>query len=121
MNPEESIEEAAKRETEEESGIKVYNLERVGKHEFEFLDNPGVILEVHVFCSTTYSGEITETEEMKPCWFRYEDIPYTTMWPDDIYWLPLLLEGKKFQTKFLFGENDTVLEWSVEERGDYLE
>jgi hypothetical protein len=55
---------------------------------------------------------------MAPEWFALDAIPYATMWPDDKHWFPLFLAGKKFRTKFLFGENDSVLEkdvWEVEE------
>lgn len=120
LNPGESIEEAAARETEEESGIVVRDLMPVGIHEFEFSSDPGTILEVHVFRCRDYSGNIIETEEMKPCWFHFRDIPYAEMWPDDIHWLPLLLQGKKFETRFLFGAGDTLLEWSVEEKDDVI-
>ncbi len=120
VNSGEDIKEAAIRETQEESGIVVRDLIQVGTHEFEFSSDPGTILEVHVFRCQNYSGEIIETEEMKPCWFPNPDIPYAEMWPDDIHWLPLLLEGKKFETRFLFGEGDTLLEWSVEEKGDLI-
>ncbi len=34
------------------------------------------------------------TIQMAPCWFALEDIPYAKMWPDDKYWLPMLLEGE---------------------------
>ena len=43
-----------------------------------------------------------ETEEMKPQWFNFSDIPYEQMWSDDKYWLPILLAGKKFKGNFLF-------------------
>ncbi len=120
LSPGESIEEATIRETREESGVIVHDLIPVGTHEFEFLSDPGTILEVHVFRCQDYSGEIIETEEMEPRWFRFQDIPYAEMWPDDIHWLPLLLEGKKFETRFLFGAGDTLLEWSVEEKDDLI-
>ena len=120
LSPGESIEEAAVRETKEESGIIVRDLMPVGIHEFEFSSDLGTILEVHVFRCQDYSGEIIETEEMEPRWFRFQDIPYADMWPDDIHWLPLLLEGKKFETRFLFGSGDTLLEWSVEEKDDLI-
>ncbi len=120
LNPGESIEEAAARETKEESGIVVRDLMPVGIHEFEFSSDPGTILEVHVFRCRDYSGNIIETEEMKPCWFHFRDIPYAEMWPDDIHWLPLLLQGKKFETRFLFGAGDTLLEWSVEEKDEVI-
>jgi hypothetical protein len=47
---------------------------------------------------------------MRPQWFTIDAIPYDEMWPDDIHWLPVFLAGKKFRTKFLFGEGDAVLE-----------
>jgi hypothetical protein len=43
-----------------------------------------------------------ETEEMRPKWFAFADIPYATMWDDDKYWFPLFLEGKKFTGTFWF-------------------
>lgn len=91
----ETIEEAAKRETQEECGIIIKTMEKVGIHEFEF---------------------DTRREEMKPEWFLFADIPYETMWPDDIHWFPLFLQGKKFRTKFLFGERDSVLKKDIQER-----
>lgn len=111
----ESIEEGAKRETLEESGITITEMEKVGIHEFEFARERGSILEVHVFRVTSWTGEPRETEEMRPQWFTTDAIPYDAMWPDDIHWIPVFLAGKKFRTRFLFGEGDSVLENHVEE------
>ena len=111
----ETIEDAARREMNEECGVNVLAMEKVGIHEFEFDAKRGEILEVHVFRVDTFSGVPVETEEMKPKWFAFADIPYGIMWPDDQYWLPLFLEGKKFRTKFLFGADDIVLEKEASE------
>lgn len=111
----ESIEEGAKRETLEESGVIITEMEAVGIHEFEFARNRGNILEVHVYRVTAWEGEPHETEEMRPQWFTTDAIPYDAMWPDDIHWIPVFLAGKKFRTRFLFGEGDSVLENHVEE------
>lgn len=105
----ETIEEAAKRETLEEAGVELKNLNKRGIIEFEFQGNPE-ILEVHIFHSDSFSGEPTESEEMKPQWFKTNEIPFKDMWPDDIHWFPMFLEGKKFKGKFLFGEADIILE-----------
>lgn len=109
----ETIEEAARRETKEECGINITAMVEVGVHEFEFEKERGTILEVHVFQAKQWEGKPFETEEMKPQWFSVEAIPYEDMWPDDILWLPLFLQGKKFRTKFLFSEGDRVVEERV--------
>jgi 8-oxo-dGTP diphosphatase/2-hydroxy-dATP diphosphatase len=111
----ETIEEGARREMQEECGIAIEKMEKVGIHEFEFDAKRGEILEVHVFRVDTWSGEPVETEEMRPQWFTIDTIPYDEMWPDDIHWIPVFLTGKKFRTKFLFGEGDRLLENYVEE------
>lgn len=51
------------REMKEESGVNVTvaNLDEVGVLLFEFVDNPQ-IWEVHIFRTTHFSGEITETD-----------------------------------------------------------
>ncbi len=111
----ETIEEAAKREMQEECGVEIMEMEKVGIHEFVFQSRPEEVLEVHVFRVDTWTGEPSETEEMRPQWFTTDAIPYDEMWPDDIHWLPVFLVGKKFRTKFLFGDGDSVLENHVEE------
>lgn len=108
----ETIENAAKRELQEEAGIKVERLDKVGVLEFEFKGDPE-ILEVHIFKSDNFSGEPIESEEMKPQWFDINEIPFEKMWPDDEYWLPLFLKGKKFKGRFLFGKSDAILEYEL--------
>ena len=110
----ESIEDAARREMEEECGVKVTEMEEVGVHMFEFSSDPGNFLEVHVFRVDAFEGSPEESEEMKPQWFDIDKIPYDTMWPDDRYWIPLFLEGKKFKAQFLFGEGDGVLKQDIQ-------
>ncbi|OHA68459.1 MAG: hypothetical protein A3J68_01525 [Candidatus Wildermuthbacteria bacterium RIFCSPHIGHO2_02_FULL_48_16] len=110
----ETIEEAAKREIREETGIEVVVLDKAGIIEFEFKGNPEV-LEVHIFKSESFSGEPIESEEMKPQWFHVDEIPFSQMWPDDKYWFPLFLEGKKFKGRFLFGDSDAILEQGLAE------
>jgi len=105
----ETIEEAAKREMMEETGIELADWNKVGIIDFEFKNNPE-ILQVHIFKINSYLGEPTESEEMKPQWFDISEIPFKEMWPDDIHWMPLFLSDKKFTGRFLFGENDAILE-----------
>lgn len=110
----ETLLEALIRETKEESGVLIDNFKEVGVLEFK---NYGIenILEVHIFKAISFIGEVIETEEMKPQWFNISEIPYKEMWPDDTYWFPLFLADKKFKGKFVFGENDVILEKELNE------
>lgn len=102
----EEIIDAAKRELFEEAGITPVNLRRAGVSEFVFPD--GKILEVHFFRADDFYGEPIESEEMAPKWFHINEIPYSEMWPDDKYWMPLFFQGKKFRGKFFFDENANI-------------
>ena len=97
----ETIEEAARRETNEEAGIEVVEMTKRGILEFTFENDPKV-LEVHIFRITKFSGNPQETDEMKPQWFSLDEIPFGQMWSDDQYWMPLFFAGKRFRGKFLF-------------------
>ena len=110
----ESIEESLLREIKEEAGVEVTNPEKVGLLEFTF-SKTGEIIEVHVFRAEEFIGEPIETEEMKPEWFHIDEIPFAHMWPDDVYWMPLFLKGKKFRGKFIFGDEDTILAQELKE------
>lgn len=104
----ESIEEAARREMQEEAGVTAGELEKVGIIEFEFEGDP-TLLEVHIYRGESILGTPTESEEMKPEWFNVDAIPFADMWPDDIYWFPFFLNRRKFKGKFLFGKMDAIL------------
>ncbi|EOB00915.1 7,8-dihydro-8-oxoguanine triphosphatase, partial [Anas platyrhynchos] len=110
----ESIEEAAHRELKEESGLTVDTLQKMGQITFEFVGSPE-LLEVHVFRADHFNGEPEESDEMRPQWFQLDEVPFSQMWPDDIYWFPLLLQKKKFRGYFKFQGQDTILEHTLEE------
>ena len=87
-------------------------LDSVGTIDFEFEDDP-VILEVHVFQTRIFSGDMTETEEMRPKWWLEEDVPYSEMWLDDQHWYPIMFNNKKFKAYFLFQGHDKILKQDI--------
>lgn len=52
---------------------------------------------------------------MCPQWFQLDQIPFNNMWPDDSYWFPLLLQGKKFHGYFKFRGPDAILDYTLHE------
>lgn len=114
VNDGETIEEAAKRELFEEAGIQAEIITKLGFLEFEF-EKTGKIIEVHVFKLREFRGEPMEGEEMKPEWFFIDEIPFQSMWPDDVYWMPMFLSDKNFIGKFVFGEGDVILDKNLKE------
>ncbi|KAH1184322.1 hypothetical protein KIL84_014938 [Mauremys mutica] len=108
----ETIEQAAHRELLEESGLTVDNLQKMGQITFEFVGN-SELMEVHIFRADTFHGEPTESDEMRPQWFQLDQVPFSHMWPDDVYWFPLLLQKKLFRGYFKFQGLDTILEYTL--------
>jgi 8-oxo-dGTP diphosphatase / 2-hydroxy-dATP diphosphatase len=109
----ETIEQAAHRELEEEAYIKPTDLKKRGVFEFTFQGNPEM-LEVHLFSAKEFTGDLKESEEMRPKWFGEDEIPFEDMWPDDIIWFPLFLSGKNFNGKFHFKDKDKIISHSIE-------
>lgn len=114
VEPRETIEAAAAREVREEAGLKVSALKEVAVVEFDIAGTPQ-IHEVHVFITSNFIGEPTESDEMRPQWFKESEIPYDTMWPDDRVWLPLLLQGKRLRAKFVLGDGDAIVRQEINE------
>lgn len=104
----ENIESAAKRETAEEIGVEIRQIYKVAELSFYFPHNSVWDQKVHVYFSEVWVGEPRESEEMKPKWFKTENIPYGEMWPDDEYWVPEVLSGGKIKASFIFGKGDVV-------------
>ncbi|XP_076228810.1 oxidized purine nucleoside triphosphate hydrolase [Nomia melanderi] len=109
----ETILQGALRELKEECGLSAEDLRKIGILEFEFEGN-NTLLEVHVFETYQYSGEITESEEMRPKWYNIKDIPFKQMWPDDEYWFPYMLREELFKGYFLYRGQDLILKHNIE-------
>ena len=118
VEPGETIEGAAVREVKEEVGLRVLegDLEPAGCLTFLYPARPEWDKVGHVFVVRRWEGEPVESAEMRPAWFRVEEIPFEQMWQGDVHWLPRVLAGERVRGRFMFGEdNETVTEWEVEE------
>jgi len=114
IGKDEPVLEAAIRETREESGLMVLNPTSAGFLEFQW-PHEEKLIDVHVYRASKYAGDLTETEEMMPRWFKIDEIPYDAMWADDKYWMPFFLKGKLFSGSFVFDQADNLLEYQLQE------
>ncbi len=87
--PGEKYEQAAIRETDEESTLLVRSLVHVADLHFYFNHELGVVSKAYV--SRDFTGTPTETDEMRPEVFAIDQLPYDTMWPADRFWIPAVL------------------------------
>lgn len=112
LEPGETPREAVLREVHEEVAAAVPTVRKFGELEFvmEGVDH----MLVHVYRAPGLDGEPRETEEAIPRWYRLDSIPFDRMWPDDRYWLPLVLESRPFRGFFRFGESEDLMRWELE-------
>ncbi len=112
----ETVEEAAKREAEEEIKITVStdNLQKVAELSFYFPHNSEWDQLVHVYFTESWDGEPRGEEEMiEPEWFSPKNIPFEDMWSADVFWLPEVLKGNFVTATFNYGENDVIQDKEV--------
>lgn len=114
----ETIVDAAIRETEEEIKVTPKQLKKVATLNFYFpkLDRfRNWDQQVIVFFVEEWEGEPTETEEMAPKWFLQSHLPFSEMWPDDIHWLPKVLQGNIIEAEFRFNKELNLENFSIRE------
>jgi len=105
------VKNCAFRETREEIFIEPKRVEKVAIMDFYFPYVPAKYdfdQQVHVFFIYDWSGEPHESEEVKPCWFDENKLPFSEMWLDDAYWLPRVLRGEKVKGIFYFDEEGGI-------------
>ncbi len=100
LEPGETPLECAIREVEEELLITPVGVQFAGELRFQFLD--GLSIHGYVFTASSFEGDPTETEEATPRWTPLDRIPYDRMWEDDRLWFPHMLDGRRFDGRFLF-------------------
>lgn len=113
LNAGETILQAATRELQEEVGVSCAQLKLVGRLEFYQPHPPHLLM--YIFAGSGIKGDPHETEEMRPEWFAIDALPHAEMWPDDEYWMPLFLAGKRFCGHFTFDQNDRVINYQLAE------
>ena len=109
---EETSTEAAIRETKEETGLDVDNLEFRGTLRFQFREGTSMI--GYIFYTESFSGELKECDEAKPLWCDLSSLDYSRMWEDDALWLPHMLEGKHIDGYFVFDNDNNMLSHKIE-------
>ncbi|HPF31228.1 MAG TPA: 8-oxo-dGTP diphosphatase [Candidatus Saccharibacteria bacterium] len=110
----ETVEEALIRESQEEIGVTPLKFEKMANIVFdEYFKGEPTLVEVDVYIASKWTGKPTESEEVNPKWFKINQIPFDQMWPDDLYWLPQVLDGKKISAKFKLDEKDTIISRKV--------
>ena len=114
LDEDETIEQAVIRETQEEIGVTPLQYKKIAEIDFQFRDQPDWNQNCHVYFCDSWEGEPTESEEMKPEWYRVDQIPFDSMWPDDIYWLPQVLVGKLVRAVFTFAPGDIILDQKID-------
>ena len=50
-------------------------------------------------------------------WVRQDEVPFDAMWEDDKFWLPMVIRGERFKTRWIF-EGDRMLDYEIEPDGE---
>lgn len=115
IEPGETTEQALFRETHEEVDVAPINYWEVGRNDFiyDLGNGESKRMYTHIYFCDEWEGEPTESEEMRPEWFKTDNLPFDKMWPDDPYWLPEVIAGNKIIGAFTFDEQNNMLTHDV--------
>ena len=102
----ETPEESAVRETFEETGLGVKVLFYHGLLNFRTFGLDDIFISCHLFSTREFVGSPHDSEEGEVRWFNTDNLPWNEMWPDDRYWMQLMLDKKRFDADFWMDEDN---------------
>ena len=111
LEPGETPQACAARELREEVGVTAGALVLMGHHRFQFVD--GYSSYGHVYRTHEIEGTAIETDEASPRWYDLAAIPFDEMWEDDRYWLPLVIQGRRFSGYWIF-DGDRMVDYRLD-------
>jgi len=110
VEPGESPLACARRETLEEVGLVPEALRCMA--ELRFQDSNGYAMRGFAFVAESAAGTLTETAEARPFWCPVAALPFDSMWDDDRFWLPRILDGECLVGEFLI-RDDRLIEYRL--------
>lgn len=116
LEDEETQEHGAMRQCQEEVGVTLSKLEKVGTLSFYFqkAEKPELLnRQAHLFLSREWIGEIDFETGFQ--WYDFDSIPFEKMSSDTKMWLPQVLEGKVIEGEYLFDANNQVEEYNFKQ------
>lgn len=113
----ETIVDATIRELFEESALQVQPADLIKRGYLLFkMEESKKLMHVHVFESFVFVGQEQESDEMRPQWFKEDAIPFNDTWPDDKFWMPILLKGtNSFNGRFDYSNDETISDYEISE------
>lgn len=114
IEPGETLDQAIVRETQEEISVTPVSYKKVAEHDFLMdSDTKPWHMYVHTYICDQWESDPQESEEMKPQWYKKDEIPFDTMWQDDPYWLPQVLRGEKVVGEYSFDSKNKLVSHAV--------
>jgi mutator protein MutT len=99
---------AMKREIAEETSLHLGSVAAHGMLRLTFESAPVQNLAVHVFSASGFTGNPRGAEGTLR-WFAEDRLPFDRMWPDQRYWLPLVLAGGQVEAVCTFDASGGIL------------
>ena len=110
--------EAAVREAQEEVGLTPLEPKLCAELHFIFPERSDWTMRVSVFCAELCMGELSESDELAPRWYKVDALPFEDMWIDAPQWLPQVLAGQFVEAEFVYaGEGSSLLKTEVSMKG----
>jgi 8-oxo-dGTP diphosphatase len=114
FEPGEAPEECARREVQEETGLRVSELLYHGVLTFVMDGGKTLHTRAHLFSTRTARGIARSSEEGPVRWFSLDGLPLDKMWDDDQFWIPLMLRGIRFNATFTYdAANSHVIGFAI--------